>query len=278
MTATQTKSRPILFIGPMVRALLDGTKTQTRRVLKFQPPSVEAVREMSGSGFSIFTDHHQPEWFRCGGPVWAVRKLMGVTPNWTCPYGRPGDRLWVRETWRPFELDDGQDGVKFQADDAFKPLTITDDYFADNMEAVLDKWVEINDRYRGQWRPSIFMPRWASRLTLEVEQVRVERVQEISEADAVAEGVAESWTETWWQGYREFNDDLMHQQATGDEPPDWMIEPKKMKMDHMRRSAVQNYRSLWDSINGKSHPWESNPWVWVVTFKVVSDSVSAGTK
>ena len=89
--------RPVLFNGAMVRAILSGAKTQTRRVMHPAPPSIEAVRAKSGSDFSIFTDQSTPGLYRVAGPVWAVRELMGSEPRWRCPHGEAGDRLWVRE-------------------------------------------------------------------------------------------------------------------------------------------------------------------------------------
>lgn len=257
MSTTQIRERPILFSGPMVKALFAGTKTQTRRVVRnpFDPNVRGGGWDVDSRPWPVYIDCH------------------GVSEDFRSPYGRPGDRLWVRETWAPAKPM----GELCRIPDATYACFPDGSQKFKSGEYYQEKRTEIHNWPAGwEWCPSIHMPRWASRLTLEVEQVRVERVQEISEADAVAEGVSESWTETWWQGYREFNDDLLHQQATGDSPPDWMIEPKKMKMDHMRRSAKMNFRSLWDSINGRGYSWESNCWVWVVTFKVVSDSVSVG--
>jgi hypothetical protein len=92
--------RPILFNGDMVRAILDGRKTQTRRPMKNQPPDPEAVRRLAGDVFSplLGTDGT----WRVAGPVWAVRELLGAEPRWGCPFGKAGDRLWVRETWSDF--------------------------------------------------------------------------------------------------------------------------------------------------------------------------------
>ena len=159
--------RPIIFSGPMVRAILEGHKTQTRRVCKLQ--------------------------------AFAYVPQYGLYPP--SPYGVPGDRLWVRET---FMATLG--GIVFAADGG-------DHYGAGG---------------KLKWKPSLFMPRWASRLTLEIVNVCVERLQEISEDDAFAEGV-----------------------NTGD----WLGDP------------VGEYAKLWDSINAKRAPWASNPWVWVVEFR-----------
>lgn len=198
------KERPILFSGPMVRALLERRKTQTRRVVKHQitgpnppvdifdwyegePPRRKWVGAHRGDG-------NHPG---CGRDNERDNALR------LCPYGEPGDRLWVRETWAEVDSDDPRPVYAYRADDP-DPRSID-----------------------GSWRPSIFMPRGACRLTLGVTGVRVQRLQEISEDDALAEGVG---------------------------PFDG-------------RSCRHAYEALWQEINGKRAPWASNPWVWVVTFK-----------
>ena len=142
------KERPILFSGPMVRAILVGNKTQTRRVIKPQPNSVRASALVS----SGLEDGHGNE----------LR----------CPYGKPGDHLWVRETWAA--LHPGTDDVMSEVDP--QPPICSLAYMADNRN--------IN----GNWRTSIFMPRWASRITLEITGIRIQRLSEISHADGKAEG------------------------------------------------------------------------------------------
>lgn len=187
--------RPILFSGPMVRAILEGRKTQTRRLVKPQPPDHEKA-----------TRHHQ-------------RILV---PR--CPYGGAGDRLWVRETFKFCgETIEGRDRYRYRADE--NPAT--------------DGFV---------WKPAIHMPRRACRLVLEVTAVRVERLQDISEADAKAEGLIQHKGDlyTWW--------------ASGHERLD-----QYLRNAHLL--AVDAYRHLWDYINAKRAPWASNPWVWVVEFK-----------
>ena len=191
--------RPILFSAPMVRAILAGTKTQTRRTMKPQPFFTLEAR----SGFAL-------EAKRCRR--WAGDFLDVKSPNIDalCPYGQPGDRLWVRETWaRP-------------------------DRRADN----LSPWVYAADyaeRPQHRWKPSIHMQRAASRTTLEVTGVRVERLQDISEADAYDEGAAEWAAET---------------QRDGNKWP----------------NIVRAYQGLWESINGPGS-WDANPWVWVLSFR-----------
>lgn len=189
------KTRPILFSTPMVQAIHAGRKTQTRRAIKF-------------------------EW--CGSAE-ALMHQATFDPAYKCPYGQPGDRLWVRETW----------GLMCYHDPT--------DWCADSIVGVSES--DLRERYTlehaanwklpnesSHWRPSIHMPRWASRITLEIVAVRVERLQEITEEDAKAEGV---------------------------EPyaPD----------DGQYRLG---FRELWELINGPDS-WAMNPWVWVIEFKEV---------
>lgn len=196
------KERPILFSAPMVRAILDGRKTQTRRPVK-------------GASGQPYTGD--------------------VTNFGTCKFGQPGDRLWVREAWgitNMTRLNDGarHDQVTYRAgklvhrsediptpiDFSNWPTSWADDFIPDNKK----------------WRPSIHMPRWASRITLEITGVRVERLQDISERDA------------WAEGCEGFDDDV----SGG-------------------KSGYSEFAELWESINGPGS-WDANPWVWVVEFKL----------
>jgi hypothetical protein len=216
------RERPILFSGPMVRAILAGTKTQTRR-----PAPIKALS---------FTHHPQ------GLITWAVqfmKAVKGVLASYSggtftekvarsiiasqfCPFGEPGDRLWVRETW-------GQDeafceGMQYRASWPEEEIQ----HAAENSE-----W---------RWRPSIHMPRGACRLVLEIVSVRVERLQEISEAGALAEG-----PEPATVGYKDYAP-----RCGG----------------HEFVQARDSFHSLWDSIYAaKGQGWDANPWVWVVEFK-----------
>lgn len=231
------KERPILFSGPMVRAILDGRKTQTRRLLNPQPPTIAAVKARSGSGFSIFTDHHAgfPGEFRVAGPVSVVRDLVGRT-EWKCPHGAPGDRLWVKETF--FTL---QDGIFYRATDP--------------------GWDENKPLTRVTWKSPYFMRRIDSRITLEVTDVRVERLHEITDEEAKAEGAR----------FKDFGADSYGQQLNG-----WSCEdPFPASASGCLSSPRWAFASLWNQINGKrqingeASAWESDPWVWVETFKVV---------
>lgn len=212
------KERPILFSGAMVLAILDGRKTMTRRIAKFVPLH---GANLAFSGLeSGYYGTGQPE----SGTVLYARRGDGVwdqkTERLFCPYGAPGDRLWVRETFKATtDFVTGEPAWMYRADDT----------------------PEQDAAYpiRG-WRPSIFMPRAASRITLEVAGVRVERLQAITEDDARAEGVPQNHLGQYMPAY-----------------------PRAAGWGHARDA----FESLWDSINGKRAPWQSNPWVWVVDFK-----------
>ena len=176
----------------MVRAILSGTKTQTRRLFRPQPEYRYGVLFPQGSSTG-----------------YSPSLLAGA-----CPFGRPGDRLWVREQFACVRTR-GMRYVEYKSD---RSLSDFDGY---------------DSPAGGRWRPSIHMPRWASRITLEITDVRVERLQDISEADAKAEGVSmPDVTPT---------------------PPDFW-------------SYQQEFRHLWEQINGPGS-WNDNPWVWVIEFK-----------
>lgn len=207
------RERPILFKGEMVRAILEGRKTQTRRLPRFTPSG--RVKEVGG---------HR-EWHP-GDP----------DAFHACPYGLPGDRLWVKETFAlscrdPEALErDPKDPADW--DDAV--------YRAD--AEVLGEWEHYDEdgtwtRISPPWKPSIHMPRWASRITLDVTGVRLERLQDISEEDILSEGVdvarVSEWTGVPWSSMPTLHD---------------------------------AWRVLWDSINRKRAPWASNPYVWVIEF------------
>ncbi len=206
---TLVKERPILFSGEMVRAILAGNKTQTRRVVKPQPKSL------------------------CVGHCPATKPCfthdgLHCMPSEYCPYGRVGDRLWVRETWKVGLVGDA---------------TVLD--FAAGGYDLLDYPVSFGafEQYESKgWRPSIHMPRWASRITLEITGVRVERLQDITWADIRYEGVE--------CPLHDFPGGLCVGEC---------------------RELRQAFRNLWDSINGKSpgKTWDDNPWVWVIEFKKV---------
>lgn len=254
--------KPILFSGPMVRALLAGRKTQARRVLRPQPPAslveytnlgemvelppddlwkpLRHMREFEGGIGS--EDHHR-----------AVEEFFAEdNRTMRCPYGAPGTVLWVRETFKLVPAT----AYRCSSDDG-KPIphTVSPDgyYWAIYREG----WTRSGGGV--PWKPSIFMPRWASRITLEVTAVRVERLQEIAEADAKAEGLA--IREDLPPDPDAFHPPGSYGYVTGLDPyPQGRIFP----------TAREAFADGWDRINGKRAPWESSPWVWVLEFRRVS--------
>lgn len=155
------KERPILFSGEMIRAILSGNKTQTRRVLNPLCRQFPIVHfERWGIPYKDIVDWQYND---AGNPLWVSTEPDGTTREWKCPYGEPEDRLWVRETWAVYGQFQSGEGYCYRAD---------------------------GDKAGIVWRPSIFMPRQACRIKLEITGVRVERLQDISEEDAQAEGVA----------------------------------------------------------------------------------------
>lgn len=218
MATTAVRERPILFSGPMVRAILDGRKTQTRRIVKAATPNWKLT------GWA----NHGP--MRVG-----FQYPNGVGGFHKCPYGGPGDRLWVRESWciiGDAALD--YPSVMYLEPRETRNLRQWESGFRleDNRTNGLIWREDVKQAFgKGNgWRPSIHMPRWASRLTLEITGVRVERVQDISESDAEAEGVD-------------------------------AIPQAPASLSHRT-----SFAGLWDRINGKG-AWQRNDWVWVLTFR-----------
>nr|MBL8412756.1 hypothetical protein [Dechloromonas sp.] len=214
------KERPILFSSLMVRALLNCTKSQTRRVaIKTSQPRAVYITDFDATECSIEIENKHS-----GDRYWK-----------SCPYGQPGDRLWVREAFAivPRTAYRCSEGVQ-------QTLRPDDDHDA---AIYREGWARSRSGFR--WRPSIHMPRWASRLLLEITSVSIERLNNISEADAKAEGLHYDdeipFNGPWFIGACE---------------PDGFANP------------VDAYRELWESINGTGS-WEENPWVWVVQFKRV---------
>ena len=193
--------RGMIFNGEMVRALLDGRKTQTRRIVKPQPELTER------SGFSW-----NGALYGAGSDSRETNRNFAHTK---CPFGKPGDRIWVRETWERYNIDQDSHDMAYRA-------TPPQD------------WPDA-----GRWRPSIHMPRWASRILLEITDVRVERLNDISQEDAQAEGMElTGWRPTY-------------------SDPDSGGEVC---------TPYDNFALLWESIYGEKS-WQSNPWVWVIEFK-----------
>jgi len=181
------QEHPILFSGDMVKAILEGRKTQTRRIVK---------------GAAL-------EWLQ---PGMFTPEFVASDENMLCPYGTVGDRLWVRETWRETGSAQMADG---KIPDLLHPSQCKYKADAD---------------YEGPWRPSIFMPRSASRITLGIVDIKIQRAHDITNEDAVAEGIT--------------------------------------MPEVMNTEPAYIFANLWDMINGKKAPWRSNPWVWVIQFRV----------
>lgn len=218
------KEYPIIFNGPMVRAILDGRKTQTRR------------------------------------------HLASLSDPYNCPYGMPGDRLWIKETWRvaAWRCDEKKVACDYKAspEEIRTPwIFLQHETYCDVKKRQLDalhcRGIKPDDNgvFRWDygkaplpWRPSIHMPYWASRITLEITGVRVERLQDISDNDALEEGISESI----------YYDAAEHA----------LIGGATLEGHSVERCA---FAGLWDSINGKRPgcSWQDNPWVWVIEFKKV---------
>ncbi|WP_337046067.1 hypothetical protein [Serratia bockelmannii] len=221
------KERPVIFNGEMVRAILDGRKTQTRRVIaNVSPDNCIPLQKQTKTKDGIYTH------------------VMDAPMYELCHFGKVGDRLWVRETWSDVNLE-GIPAVAYRADgDVFSPMddeSFLDEYGAFNYEDHrvtkyhFAAWYsDLIEGIEGVWRPSIHMPRWASRIKLEITAVRVERLNDISEEDAKAEGVA---------------------------PSQHIITPPEA----LYRVG---FLKLWQSIYG-AESWSANPWVWVIEFRRV---------
>jgi len=219
------KERPILFSTPMVKAILEGRKTQTRRIKKLE---------------WLTSDH-------CGIPIcdWGLSRYISCENGLLkfeiqeavddskiyeiqCPYGQVGDLLWVRETFAVIDDREFENGTIYTEYKADRP---NDKYPGD--------WPE--DEAKGnpeapKWKPSIFMPKKYARIWLEITDIRVERLQDIDPVDCINEGIEKlNWLD--------------------DEPI----------------AAIERFSLLWDSINGKKHPWSSNPFCWVITFRRIKN-------
>ncbi|MDZ0181502.1 hypothetical protein [Klebsiella quasipneumoniae] len=216
------KERGMIFNAEMVRAILDGRKTQTRRIMKAQPSE-----DFTPMNMALEADY-KARWYTPGivdkdGYLQpAGKEVFGVAnenEGYSCPFGAVGDRIWVRETWARYNIDQDSHDMAYRA-------TIPED------------WPE-----SGRWRPSIHMPRWASRITLEITDVRVERLNAISEEDARAEGIIDGGCLN-----------------CGEPEPCGCANPEP--------DATDAFAYLWQSIYGQES-WNANPWVWVIEFERV---------
>lgn len=208
-TAVAVRERPIIMSGPSVRAIMGRAKTQTRRVVKPQPLWCHYLAPCWGKS---------PDGYAFGTPgVWTEAGPDypdGPDDERRCPYGAPGDRLWVREAFFDFGTQDAR--IKYRADD--------------------EEIYNINRR----WQSPIFMPRLASRLTLELTTVRIERLQDIGRYDAEEEGFRQSWESVY------------------------------IAMGGDAGYSQRNFRKHWDSLNAsRCHGWDTNPWVWALSFRRV---------
>lgn len=209
--------RPIIFSGPMVRAILDGRKHQTRRVVT-GPWRDKPLPEFRGGIGGI---NNPEEWGWENGETGRHIGFVDDPINEAtlpCPYGWPGDRLWVRETFYSTHKT---------------PCSENRIYYRANCDALAEEMLSVS------WTPSIHMPKWAARIWLEVTGVRVERLQDISCADAIAEGIRPA--------------------------------ANSMTIDCDTPDPRQGFKHLWDSLNAKRAPWASNPWVWIIEFRRVND-------
>ncbi|CAM7935369.1 Morphogenetic protein [Atlantibacter hermannii] len=219
------KERGMIFNGEMVRAILDGRKTQTRRIVKLS-------HERGMKNPVVRGKNGEASYVGC--------RLAAML----CPFGQPGDRIWVRETFQgPLVSEDLFEEYRAYPEKFEKPQYC--EYAADG--GTKPEYYDLDDNLRHGWRPSIHMPRWASRILLEITGVRVELLNKICEGDAQAEGVAQL-RGGFWKHYQ----------------PGWT---------QHQLSARGSFVTLWKSIYGEES-WNSNPWVWVIEFKRIDGSAA----
>lgn len=242
------KTTPILFSGPMVRAIMDGRKTMTRRVMNPQPDeSFAAYYNENGSLKSRRSDGWSWKPKNMGGRVLDISNGEALKYS---PYGNAGDRLAVKETWC---LAPRERWEQWPEAEAF-PARVWDGtmdrpHTQSIWNSVHNVIYKADGDYKSSdgascWTSSVTMPKWASRITLEIVSVKVERLQNIEDHDVIDEGLDDP---SWHKSYGNSDGDF--------------IEPEGV--------AVEAFRELWNQINGKKHPWASNPWVWVYEFKQV---------
>jgi hypothetical protein len=240
--STAIKERGLLMSGPLVCATLDDLKGETRRLRGLEEINAnpDAITLTRVGELDIYV---KPKYRGRFGAYFhrEVDRELQVWPV-VCPYGRPGDRLYIKETWRPsihhactpdrqhcecFDIE-----VYYDADDSLAVFPESE---------VADGWNFPKAAHRGNVSP-LFMPRWASRLLLEMKDIRIERLQQITHKAAVAEGFSTpkgGWNSLWG--------------------------PRLPLMSY----AVNRFANTWDKLNGETYPWTSNPWVWVLPFKRV---------
>jgi hypothetical protein len=240
------KERPILMSAPMVRAILEGRKNQTRRIVKSKN-NVHGYNSVSLVSKEEYNDEIAPE---LEGNV-VAKKPMALfyrgpinDLDIECPYGNLGDRLWVRESFKKWCIDgtdtveDGWWTVRYRADNNIQEHCATWDCCATD-----DSPTEVGcEKEPDIWTPSIHMPRWASRILLEITGIRVERLQDISWDDCLSEGILQK------------------------QEHDYTVYFDYLKNDYLASNPKESYQSLINKINGPE-TWEQNPWVWVVEFR-----------
>lgn len=229
------KEHPLILSGPMVRAYLAGRKTQTRRSIKPQPEEVQAAYQAQ-DGSWIF-------WYPDSPNLAERTKKLYKSGGFKCPHGRPGDRLWVREKFAYGYRGENKENnyvVFFDGGQKYRDGA----YYSPQQEYSQDAFSHI------KWKPSIHMPRWASRIILEITNIRVERVQAISEEDAIAEGV-----EWLYPGHEGVYKDYLLRTLNG------------------CVTAKESYMTLWESLYRRKPKlqWQANPWVFVIEFRKCQD-------
>ena len=243
---------PIVFNGDMTKAILDGRKTQTRRIIKLQPPNEYHYDE---ENVGMILKKQPAKWD--GKEYWRYGAKWGSQPNCNqpfpkCLYGEAGDRLWVRETWdfRPMGGACAKNRIAivgYKTDGATKSVCVPED---------------CNPKIHKKWRSPIHMFQWATRIWLEITGIRVEMLQDISEEDAKAEGVKDLGRFGVY-GYEIYADTT------------------KAKLRNLRcgticKTARRSFHSLWDSLNAKrGYGWDKNPWVRVTEFKRLQEKADA---
>lgn len=251
--------KPILFSAPMIQAILEGRKKQTRRIIK-NPSKIESddnfevverchlitaksgLRKIDVGNPYLWPeiyDHHRKD------------KEVDNYIHLDCPYGQTGGALWVRETFSITHQSQGHEYPEVEIEDAdFIPKNCEGAYWKPCYHADWTRDETVEDR-GFKWRPSIHMPRWINRITLEIKDIRVERLQDISEEDAEAESIVQFAN----KGYAHYGAILVDRNRIF-----------QTDIEFVGDTAVEAFRLLWQSING-SDSWNKNPWVWIVEFE-----------
>lgn len=243
------KERPLIFTTQMVKAILDGRKTMTRRILDYTHPAV--------TGFVPNGEHGY--WMGTARSVQIINQYITTFPfDIKCPFGKVGDRLWVREAFVP---DPSADSDHWNDEDSQHTFYSWDGCGSKISE--LPKALKTNEHvcYKASvnhpelslWHPNYRMPRWASRILLEITNIRVERLNQISKEDAIAEGCS---------SYGPFGE--------------YMGAPHPTINDHYQAysNPVNAFKSIWEHENGNTE-WDKNPWVWVIEFKAIEGGISS---